>query len=305
MRNGVLWGFRLPAAETPTKSQAPSTGRAPRPVTHRCDERSGEVAADGKTADMTTLRLSTIDLNHDYVLMTHELLASGYDDRAITRMVRDGRLHRLRHGTYTPGDHWRGLEPVGRRRLVAHATLRCARSPAILAGPSAADALGVPVWDMGEHTHLARLDERANRLKTAKVQHRASMRVEDVTIRNGVPMTSGTRTALDMTVLADIPHALVTVNGLLHAEETTADLLRRRAEGLDHDPHSVNMRAVLALAEPRCESAGESRSWHLFWAQGLPMPVPQFEVRDATGRLIGRVDFAWPEQRASWSSTAR
>ena len=30
---------------------------------------------------------------------------------------------------------------------------------------------------------------------------------------------------------------------------------------------------------------------------GLPRPVAQFEVRDAAGRLIGRVDLAYPEWR--------
>lgn len=36
-------------------------------------------------------------------------------------------------------------------------------SPAILSGPSAADVFDAPVWDLGDQTHLARLDQRANR----------------------------------------------------------------------------------------------------------------------------------------------
>ena len=244
---------------------------------------------------MTTLTLSSIDLRHDYVLMTHELLAAGYDDRDITRMVRSGGLHRLRHGAYTFGQHWRELDDAGRRKLVAHATLRSARSPAALAGPSAADLFGVPVWDMGDTTHLVRLDHRANRRTCDRAQHRGSVLVEDLTVRDGVPLTSGTRTALDMIAIGDVPHALVTVNGLLHAGETTLEQLQRRAAGMQHDPHTGNRGIVLTLADPRPESAGESLIVHLCWAQGLPMPIPQFEIRDSEGRLIGRVDFAWPE----------
>ncbi len=30
---------------------------------------------------------------------------------------------------------------------------------------------------------------------------------------------------------------------------------------------------------------------------GLPAPVPQWEVSDDGGKLIGRVDFGWPELR--------
>ena len=244
---------------------------------------------------MTTLSLNSIHLQHEFVLMTYELLAAGYDDRDITRMVRSGELHRLRHGAYTFGQVWKELDQVERRKLVAHATLRSAHSPAALAGPSAADAFGVPVWDMGDTTHLARLDELANRRKCNKVQHRGSLLVEDLTIRNGIPLTSGTRTALDMIAIADIAHALVTVNGLLHAGETSPALLQRRAAGMQHDPHTADTAIVLDLADPRPESAGESLTVYLCWAQGLPMPIPQFEIRDRDGRLIGRVDFAWPE----------
>ena len=243
---------------------------------------------------MTTLSLNSIDLRHDNVLMTFELLAAGYDDRAITRMVRRGDLHRLRQGAYTFGAHWRALPPVERRKLVAHATLRSARSPAVLAGPSAADHFGVPVWDMGDEVHLARLDHKAGRRKGGKVQHRGTTLAEDITVRNGVPVTSGTRTALDMIALADVPRALVTVNGLLHARETTPELLERRAASMGYDPNTLESTIVLGLADGRCESAGESLSLHLIWRQHLPKPELQVIIRDRSGRVVARVDFAWP-----------
>lgn len=244
---------------------------------------------------MTLIPFTSIDLTHGDVLLTRDLLAGGYDDRAITRMTAAGALHRLRHGAYAAGAHWRSCDEVERRMLVALATLRSARSRVALAGPSAADAFGVPVWDMGSEVHLARLDHKASRRAGGKVQHRGHLLVEDLTVRGGIPLTSGTRTALDMIAIADVPHALVTVNGLLRAGETTRELLERRAAGLEHDPHTATMPIVLGLADARCESAGESRSLHLFWRQHLPKPQLQVEVLDAFGRVAGRVDFAWPE----------
>jgi hypothetical protein len=98
-----------------------------------------------------------------------------------------------------------------------------------------------------------------------------------------------------MIALTDVPHALVTVNGLLHAGETTVELLERRAASMRHDPHTADRSTVLALADPRCESAGETLAIHVCWQQGVPMPVPQFEVRDGRGRVLGRVDLAWPQ----------
>lgn len=244
---------------------------------------------------MSTLSLSTIDLQSDDVLMTHELLAAGYDDRAITRMTRSGTFHRLRHGAYTLGDHWRSLTAVEQRRLVALATLRCARSPALLAGPTAADFYDVPVWGMGDEVHLARADQRASRRKGGKVQHRGELLVGDITVRDGIPLTSGTRTALDMVALTDVPHALVVVDGLLHARETTPELLAQRAASMKFDPYTADMTTVLDLADGRCESAGETLTNHLCWAEGLDRPTPQVKIRDRSGRVVARVDFAWAE----------
>lgn len=246
---------------------------------------------------MSLIPLNTIDLSNDHLMMTYELLAAGYDDRAITRMVRSGALHRLRHGAYTSGEHWKSLDQVEQRKLVALATLRSARSPAALAGPSAADVFGVPVWDMGSEVHLARLDQRAGRRKGGKVQHRGQLVAEDLTIRDGLPVTSGTRTALDMIALADVPHALVTVNGLLHVGETTLELLGRRSAGMEHDPHTIHTPLVLGLADGRCESAGESLGVHMCWKQHLPRPELQAEVINGRGELVAMVDFLWRERR--------
>jgi hypothetical protein len=242
---------------------------------------------------MTTINFSSIDLRHDHVLMTYELLAAGYDDRDIARMVGSGRFHRLRHGAYTYGEHWAGLDDVERRKLVAHATLRSARSPAVLAGPSAADLFGAPVWRMGSDVHLGRLDQKAGRREGGKIQHRPALLAEDITVRGGVPLTSGTRTALDMIALADVPSALVTVNGLLRSGETTPELLERRLGAMRHDPHTLTAPLVLGLADGRCESVGESLSVHFCWAQHLPRPQLQVEVRNHSGRVVARVDFAW------------
>lgn len=245
---------------------------------------------------MSRIPLSTVDLSSDHLLMTYELLTAGYDDRALTRMVRDGTLHRIRHGAYTWGQHWQGLDRVGRRKLAALATLRCARSPAALAGPNAADFLGAPVWDMGDDVHLLRLDQRSGRRKGGKVQHRGRVLAEDLTIRDGVPLTDGTRTALDMIALTDVPRALVTVNGLLRAGETTPELLERRVGGLEHDPHTLITPVVLGLADARCESAGESLALHLCWTRHLPRPELQVEILNGLGQAVARVDFAWPER---------
>jgi hypothetical protein len=51
---------------------------------------------------------------------------------------------------------------------------------------------------------------------------------------------------------------------------------------------------VVAFADGRSGSVGESRSRVAIDAAGLPPPVLQWEVFAASGVFIGRVDFAWP-----------
>lgn len=241
------------------------------------------------------MNLGTVDLVDERVMMRYELLAAGYDGLAIARLRREGAFHHLRHGAYASGELWRELGPAERRQLVARAALRSARSPAVLAGPSAADHLGAPVWDMGEEVHLLRLDQRAGRRQAGIVQHRGATRVGDLTIREGFPCTSGTRTAVDMIALAEPEHALVTINGLVRAGETSVALITQRLASMVHDPHTLSAPIVVALIEPRCESAGETRAFVMFRRQQLPRPISQYEVLDGRGRLVARVDFAWPE----------
>ena len=54
---------------------------------------------------------------------------------------------------------------------------------------------------------------------------------------------------------------------------------------------------MVPFLDERSESAGESWSRWVFHQNGLPAPEPQFEVCDSIGRLVGRADFGWREQR--------
>lgn len=109
---------------------------------------------------------------------------------------------------------------------------------------------------------------------------------------------SATRLALEVTTLGNTEAALVVVCYLLHEGLTTMDQLQGRlANTFDRWPDTLSTRVVLRLADARVESPGEARTIHLCWSQGLPMPIPQYEVHDRSGALIGRVDFAWPEHK--------
>jgi len=229
------------------------------------------------------------------VFLRREALALGYDDRVIARRVKDGEWVRVRTGAFVSAAVWDNLDEAGRRRTVTSAAVRTARAQVLLSHTTAADALGAAVWDMSDLVHLTRTDGRAGRSGAGIKQHRGELRVGDVTRRDGQLLTSGTRTALDITTIADVEHSLVTVNDLLHLGETTPELLAIGLGSRTFWPHSLTSDLVVRLADGRVESVGESRTLYLCWVQGLPGPTPQYEIKDRSGRVIARVDFAWPE----------
>lgn len=228
------------------------------------------------------------------VWMTHEAVATGYDDKAIARLVRAGEWHRLRHGSYCSGDVWASCNAAERRLLRTRASYRSAQSHVIVSHSSAADLLGVPVWDLPDAVHLTRTDGRAGRREAGKVPHRGLVTAADVTRRDGLWTANGARAALDCTLITDVEHSLVVMNGLLHAGETSKAELRQRLGTMNQWPESLHTDLVITLADKRCESVGESRTLNLCWEQHLPRPEPQHEVRDRDGNVVARVDFAWP-----------
>jgi hypothetical protein len=50
-------------------------------------------------------------------------------------------------------------------------------------------------------------------------------------------------------------------------------------------------------ANVRLDSEKEALALRRFKEWGVPLPVCQYKIRDAKGRFLGRVDFAWPERR--------
>ncbi len=241
-------------------------------------------------------RLQALTAQHG-VFLRKEAIALGYDDRAIHRHLSDGTWHRVRRGAYVDGELWRSSPLATQRLLLARAVLRNSRCHAFLSHQSAAHALGADVWQPPELAHLTRSDGRAGRREAGVVQHRGVLRVGDTTVRDGIPVTSGTRTALDVASVSDVEHSLVVVNSLLHLGETTKPLLTQGLATQDCWPRTLHNDLVVRLADGRLESVGESRAYFLCWAQGLPAPQPQFEVKDRSGNIVARLDFAWPQRR--------
>ncbi|MCW2849600.1 MAG: hypothetical protein JWR90_3574 [Marmoricola sp.] len=230
------------------------------------------------------------------IFLRREALAVGFDDRAIANAVRTKLIHRVRHGAYVMWRHWEELSEKGRHLTRAAAILRTTKTKVALSHVTALACYDAPLWDLplGD-VHLTRLDRRIGRREAGVAQHCGVLPPEDVAKRNSQLVTCATRTALDLTTITDVEHALPAIDHLLHTGETDIDSLRKKAKAMVHAPGSLSTDLVLRLTDGRHESVGESRSGYMFWRGGLPKPQPQYKILDYRGEILARVDFAWPE----------
>jgi very-short-patch-repair endonuclease len=230
------------------------------------------------------------------VFLRRDVLDQGYDDRHILRMIRGGAWHRVRRGAYVEGEVWRSLSEVDRYRLRCRAVLRTAHPSSSLSHVSAALEWGAPVWGVPlDEVHLSRTDGRGGRREAGVVHHRAPTPLEHLSVLRDVRVTSPTRCAVEMTTITTVEPALVTVNGLLNLGLTSPADVADLAHDLRFWPQSIAANLVVRLADPRLESPGETRTAYFMWANHLPKPVPQYEIRDEHGRVVARADFALPE----------
>ncbi|RYP83584.1 hypothetical protein EKO23_18385 [Nocardioides guangzhouensis] len=213
-------------------------------------------------------------------------------------MVKYDVWHRIRWGAYTFEDIWASADARERHRITCRAVVRAARAPVVLSHTSAVLEYTDTFWGLDlADVHVTRLDGRTGRAEAGVRQHRGIVMPGDVSGSGELPVMSPDRAALELTTVTDTESALVSINAMLNTGVVDLEDMLRRYESMVTWPHSLKTGLVLRRADGRLESAGESRSDHLFWFQDLPRPIPQFPIHDASGRLVARLDFAWPALR--------
>lgn len=239
----------------------------------------------------------TVDALTTQFWLRRELIADGWNDRAIAAARRRGDIHRIRHGAYAIGPEWEAMDAAARHLLCVRAVVRQAGTEMVVSHTSAAAAHGSPLWGLPlEWVSVTRRDGRTGRRAAGVRQHRGLIRDGDVCELKSLAVMSPTRAALEVTTVASTEASLAVVNHLLNTRATTLEELRQRyAIGIDRWSFTLRTELVLQRAQPLCESVGESRFWHLCHVLNLPIPEPQFIVRDSTGEVVARLDFAWPE----------
>lgn len=235
------------------------------------------------------------------VLLRRDVVASGYDDKALQRLLEMNVLVRIRQGAYARAEHWAAWSPAQRHRCRARAVMRqYAEGTVALSHGSAVQLYGGPDWRLDlDAVHVTSLFGTGGRRSAGVVHHKGSCGVQDLTRRgSGLWVTAPARTVLDTASIVGLDAGVVVADWFLYHGLTSKEELRLHSARMDVWPNTLRHRRVVQLSSPLRESIGETLSCMLFMKERLPFPELQWEVRHPDGRLAGRTDFAWPAHRA-------
>jgi hypothetical protein len=222
---------------------------------------------------------------------------AGYDDKAVSLMVRTRVWHRFRRGYYTFTDIWASWDDTERHLVRSRAVLHSLGDCVALSHVSGVVAHGVQTWGVDlSRVHVTRLDGGAGRVEGDVVHHVGRCMEADVVEVQGLRTFAAVRCAIECASTTTPESALVLFNSLLHRGHADVDDLHRQFESMGSWPGMRRLHIPVRLADPGAESVGESRGLWVFWRLGLPRPEVQYEVRDSDGVLRGTCDWGWPEE---------
>lgn len=215
------------------------------------------------------------------VVATWQLLPLGLTHDDIWYRASKGRLHRMHRGVYAVG--YRKLTPLGHRM----AAVLAYGPDAVLSHRSAAAQWGIA--SSSWKTDVTAPHGKHNR-KTIRA-HTARLHLEDVTTRDGIPVTSVARTILDLS--AQLPVDTLT-NLIENADRKHLFDLRAVDRAIARRPRVAGVaRLKTALATYRGAAETRSNLERQFrrLIAGAGLPEPQFNVVVAGVT----VDVWWPQ----------
>jgi hypothetical protein len=229
--------------------------------------------------DPVDAAIAAIAARQHGVIARIQLLRLGLGRRAIAHRIEQGRLHIVHRGVYA----------VGHARL----TIQGRWMAAVLAsgeGTGLSYRSAGMLWDIRrtERGLIEVTSPRTGRMLPGVQRHRAALPSDEVTVHQGIPVTTPTRTLLDLAAvlsLGALAKAFEQAQVLLHMPPATlaAEVLSRpRQRG------NAKLRRILAGAvEPAdVRSVLELRFLRMCAAYGIPRPRRQRPHRDVDARLL-------------------
>ncbi len=217
------------------------------------------------------------------VVATWQLIALGLTHDEIRYRARIGRLHRIHRGVYAVG--YRTLTPKGHRM----AAVLAYGPDAVLSHRSAAAH-----WGIGRASWKFDITAPGKPQSRKRIRaHRAALDPEDITVHDGIPVTSVARTILDLAALLRPDALTYVVEEADRRERLDLEALER---AIARRPRAAGIRrlnAVLAAYRgPADTRSNLERSFRrLIDKAGLPEPQYNVVVAGLP------VDVYWPQWR--------
>jgi hypothetical protein len=232
------------------------------------------------------------------LILRPRALADGYDDKEIARHRRSGVWSSVRRGAYVGSASAEALTRRSRHRLLIEATLSKLRRPAVVSHASAAVLHGLPLWSVPlTAVHVTRNPPAKSDSDRNLICHVCRLGPDEVTVVDGMAVTTPTRTILDLGRLIAFTPAVIAADDGLRRILTTREFLMTSLQDLIGTRGSRNAARVVQFADGRSESVGESRSRVVLAEAGLPAPDLQVEVFAEGGFFLGRGDFGYRQQK--------
>jgi very-short-patch-repair endonuclease len=217
------------------------------------------------------------------VITTQQLIDLGFSPKAIKHRVARRRLHPLRRGVYAVGR----LELTLKGQFMA-AVLACG-DRAVLSHESAAMLWGIREPKVGP-IHVSIPSTGGRRRAGVVIHRRRSLRKQDVTRRNGIPVTTPICTLIDEATRLTAPRLERAINRADELGLTDPEEIRCALDDVESRPGVKRMRELLDRRTFRLtRSELERRFLAIVRRTALPPPLTRQIVNGF------EVDFYWPD----------
>lgn len=187
------------------------------------------------------------------------------------------------------------------RRLRAAALHLVKPRDAVFYGATVAFLHGVDAFPAGERYNFAPqcvVPHGSSRCRYPLVRCREGyLPAEDLTVVEGLVVTTAVRSVVDMLRSMWRPYALSAADSMARAGLVTRQDVLAYVQPMKRYPGVVQARALAPLIEPLTESPGESWMRLRLVDAGYPVPKPQIVVRDGAGAFRGRLDNGYEEAK--------
>jgi very-short-patch-repair endonuclease len=235
------------------------------------------------------VRLARIAGRQHGVVTSRQLAAIGIRGTAVKRRVAGGRLVRLYPGVFAVGHVQRTRET----RWIA-AVMACGQG-AVLSHLDAA-ALWQIYESRGGSIHVTSMSRSGRKLPGIWGHRTRSLDPADVTLKDGIPVTTVARTIIDLTDILDSDRVLRAIREAEYLRLLDLDTLIAAVQRA-HGRHNLGvLNTALARHRPGQIVREELEHSFLELVHAAGLPEPQTNVRIQTRRRKYRVDCLWPKE---------